>query len=340
MSHFFAGLLLFWLKALGLIAFIVIGLVFLIAMIAKVKGKNQKGLLTIENISADFESERQALEAETLDKKALKALRKERKAAEKARRGATEKRLFVLEFKGDLKAEEAENLAESVTALLQIATEQDQVLLKLESAGGVVQGYGFAAAQLARIRDKSLKLTIAVDQVAASGGYLMAAVAHEIIASPFAIIGSIGVVAQIPNFHRLLTEKGVDFEQVTAGEYKRTLTLFGKNTKAEREKLKEQLEAIHHQFKTFIQEYRPQINLAEVATGEYWLAKHALELHLVDRLQVSDDFILSAYQQDHKIYRIRYLRKKSVGGKLGRLFSSMQFCLDLLTHNSHIRTTL
>lgn len=315
------SLLLFWLKALGLIAFIVFGLILLLAMVAKLKGKAQKGLLLIENVTSELDAERHALEAETLDKKALKAIHKERKQAEKTKKGEESLRLFILEFKGDMQAHEAESLAKSVTALLQIASEQDQVLLKLESAGGVVHGYGFAAAQLVRIRDQGLPLTIAVDQVAASGGYLMATVAHEIIASPFAIIGSIGVIAQMPNFHRLLTEKGIDFEQVTAGESKRTLTMFGKNTKAERDKLKAQLEAIHMQLKTFIQEYRSGVDLTKVGTGEYWLAKQALELKLVDKLQVSDDFILSAYQRGYKIYKIRYLRKKSFGGKIGQLFS-------------------
>lgn len=323
MLHFIFVLLLFWLKALGLIVFLVLGLVLLVGLLAKLKAKTQKGILCVENITEEYKNEREALEAGILEKKALKALKKQRKLEAKAKAKDIKKRLFVLEFKGDLQARQAQSLAESVTALLCIAKEEDQILLKLESPGGVVHGYGFAAAQLERIRSRGLKLTVAVDQVAASGGYLMATVANQIIASPFAIIGSIGVVAQIPNFHRLLQEKGVDFEQITAGEYKRTVTMFGKNTDEDRQKLKEQLEEIHAQFKEFIEEYRPQVDIKKIATGEYWLAKHAFGLKLVDKLELSDDFILSAYQQDYEIFKITYLHKKSFGVKIGELFSAL-----------------
>lgn len=323
MAHFFVSLMLFWLKALGLIVFIVLGFGLLLAIAAKFKTKARKGMLIIENVSKNYTQERVVLETSLLEKKALKQLKKQRKMQEKAHKQQTGKRLFILEFKGDMQAHQVQSLAESVTALLQVATEEDQVLLKLQSPGGVVHGYGLAAAQLTRIRNRGLKLTVAVDQVAASGGYLMACTGSEIIASPFAIIGSIGVIAQIPNFYRFLQEKGIDFEQITAGEYKRTVTLFGKNTDADREKLKEQLEAIHLQFKAFITEYRPTVELAKVATGEYWLAKEALSLNLVDRLEVSDDFILSAYQENYAIYQISYLHKKTFSGKIGEFFSAV-----------------
>lgn len=338
MLQFIFALLLFWLKALGLIVFVALGIIAILAVGAKLKGRAQRGVLIIENKTAEFQAQRDALQAEILAKKEFKAWQKKDKKALKAKKNEAPKKLFVLEFKGDVQAKEAENLAESITALLQIATPEDQVLLKLASPGGAVQGYGFAAAQLVRIRDKGLKLTVAVDQVAASGGYLMAVVADEIIASPFAIIGSIGVVAQIPNFHRLLKEKGVDFEQVTAGDYKRTLTLFGKNTSEDRAKLKEQLEEIHAQFKNFIKVYRPNVDLAKAATGEYWLAEHAMALNLVDKLQLSDDYILVAYQQDYSIYALGYARKKSLGSKLGGFLR--QAGLNLLTDTANIRPTL
>ncbi len=317
---FIAALFLFWLKAFGLILFIVLGWIVILVFVGRLKARSQKGILAIEDITKEFSESRKELEAALYDKKELMQLAKERKKEEKAKKKVVRKKLYVLEFKGDIQAHEASNLAETIDALLQVIKEEDQVLLKLESPGGAVHSYGYAAAQLARVRAKGSKLTVAVDKVAASGGYLMAVVANEIIASPFAIIGSIGVVAQLPNFHRFLKDKGVDFEQITAGEYKRTLTMFGENTPKEREKVKEQLELIHDQFQSFIVEYRPQVDLQEVATGEYWLAKHALALHLVDKLQVSEDFILLAYQQDYEIYKISYLRKKSLGGKMQELF--------------------
>ena len=105
--------------------------------------------------------------------------------------------------------------------------------------------YGLAASQMQRIRDKKLKLTVCVDKVAASGGYMMAVVADKIIAAPFAVLGSIGVLAQVPNFHRLLKKHDVDFEMLTAGKYKRTLTMFGENTDKGREKFQEDIEDTH-----------------------------------------------------------------------------------------------
>ncbi len=338
MLHFIEALLLFWLKALGLIAIIALGIVFILGFAAKLRGRQQKGVLTIENVTAELDHQERALHAEILPKKEWKAMRKASKKAEKAKKEASPQRLFVLEFKGDMQAHEADNLAETITATLQIAGAEDQVLVKLTSPGGLVQGYGFAAAELNRIRVEGLKLTVAVDQVAASGGYLMAVVADEIIASPFAIIGSIGVVAQMPNFHRFLKEKGIDFEQITAGDYKRTVTVFGKNTPGDRAKLKAQLEDIHEQFKIFIVKYRPEVDLAQIATGEYWLAEQALALKLVDKLQLSDEFILAAYREGYQIYQLKYLRKKSWGGRLGGFLRQAGF--NFLADASHIRPTL
>jgi serine protease SohB len=186
----------------------------------------------------------------------------------------------------------------------------------LESHGGMVHAYGLAASQLQRIRDRHIPLTIVIDKVAASGGYMMACVGHKILAAPFAIIGSIGVIAQLPNFNRWLKKNLIDFEQVTAGEYKRTLTLFGENTDKDREKLKQDLEEIHSHFKQFIVHNRPQVNIQEVATGEHWLGEKALQLKLVDGLMTSDDYIMSATDQ-FDVYSIQYHSKKPLAERLG-----------------------
>ena len=165
-----------------------------------------------------------------------------------------------------MRASTVSSLAEEITALLNIATPNDEVLLRLESAGGVVHGYGLAAAQLMRIRAQHIPLVVAIDKIAASGGYLMACVADKILAAPFAIIGSIGVVVQLPNFHRLLKDKHIDFELHTAGEFKRTITLFVENTKEGKEKLQHEIEDIHGLFKNLIHDYRQQIDIDKVAT--------------------------------------------------------------------------
>ena len=243
-----------------------------------------------------------------LYKKAAKAERKEEKARAKAE-DSDRRRLFVLDFHGDIMATETGGLREMISALLLVARPDDEVLLRLDNSGGAVHEHGLAASQLLRIRERNVKLTVAVDKVAASGGYLMACVANRIVAAPFAVIGSIGVLAELPNFHRLLQEKGIDFELHTAGEYKRTLTVFGENTDEGREKLRQQLEETHGLFKAFIHQHRPDLDLDKVATGEYWHAEQALELGLIDAITTSDDYLLAAHD-DADLFKLRYRARK------------------------------
>jgi serine protease SohB len=226
-------------------------------------------------------------------------------------------RMFVLDFAGDLRASEVTSLREEITALLTITRENDEVLVRLESGGGTVHGYGLAASQLKRIRDRKIRLTVSVDKVAASGGYMMACVADRIIAAPFAVIGSIGVLAQIPNFHRLLKKHDIDFEQISAGRYKRTMTVFGENTEADRSKLKEEIENTHDLFKQFVRENRPVVDVDSIATGETWYGRQAIENKLVDDLRTSDDF-LSAAVSGYELYEIEYARKKPLLEKMFR----------------------
>ncbi|NNJ73361.1 MAG: protease SohB [Enterobacterales bacterium] len=226
------------------------------------------------------------------------------------------KRLFVLDFDGDIKASEVSNLREEISAVIALATKHDEVLLRLESPGGMVHSYGLAASQLKRLRDHGIPLTVAVDQVAASGGYMMAVVANKIVAAPFAIIGSIGVIAQIPNFNKLLRKMDVDYEQHTAGEYKRTLTVFGENTDADREKFKEELEDTHTLFKDFIAELRPELDIASVATGEHWYGQRALDKGLIDAIKTSDDLILEAVK-DKEVFEVQFEIPKTFGEKIG-----------------------
>ena len=252
-------------------------------------------------------------------KKQLKAHKAEDKArarSHKAGEAAARPRVFVLDFHGDLQASPVQSLRDEISAVLQVARPGDEVVLRLESEGGIVHGYGLAASQLRRVRDRQIKLTVAVDKVAASGGYLMACVADRILAAPFAVLGSIGVVGQLPNFNRLLKKHDVDYELHTAGEYKRTLTLFGENTAAGREKFRETLEDAHALFKEFIRQNRPQVNLAEVATGDHWFGTRALALKLVDALQTSDDYLLER-SKDSDLYELRYKRHRGLMERLG-----------------------
>lgn len=250
-------------------------------------------------------------------KERVKAHKAEDKAREKDHEHAPRRpRVFVLDFHGDIQANPVSSLRDEITALLQVAGEGDEVVVRLESEGGVVHGYGLAASQLRRVRDQRVKLTVAVDKVAASGGYLMACVADRILAAPFAVVGSIGVVGQLPNFNRLLKKHEIDYELHTAGEFKRTLTLFGENTEAGREKFRETLEDAHALFKQFIAQNRPQVELAEVATGDHWFGTRALALKLVDELKTSDDYLLER-SKDCDLYELRYKRHKGLVERLG-----------------------
>jgi serine protease SohB len=226
------------------------------------------------------------------------------------------KRVFVLDFYGDVKASECDNLREAISAVLSSVRANDEVVVKVESGGGMVHSYGLASSQLARITQKNIPLTVCVDKVAASGGYMMACVADKIVAAPFAIIGSIGVVAQLPNFHKLLKKNDIDFEMFTAGEYKRTVTMFGENTPKGREKFVEDLEDVHVLFKEFVGEHRPQVDIAEVATGEVWFGRRALEVKLIDELKTSDEY-LQTLSETADVYEVGFAHKKTLPEKLG-----------------------
>lgn len=293
---------------------VVICIVFIIASRQK-----QNETIEIEKINDSLLLLQESLEAEILSKDEWKKLKKQRKKEEKIQDKAKDKpekpRLYVIRFEGDIQASEVENLRHAVTALCTVLAPTDEVLLVLDSAGGFVHHYGLAASQLQRLKERGNYLTVAVDLVAASGGYLMASVANHIIAAPFAVIGSVGVLGQVPNFHRLLEKNNIDVEQHTAGEYKRTLTLFGKNTDKAREKFKDELEETHLLFKQFVFEHRPILDIEKIATGEHWYGKKALDLKLIDAIQTSDDYLLSK-RNSHDIYEIKYEIEKTLGDKI------------------------
>ncbi len=251
-------------------------------------------------------------------RKALKKSARSPRGSEPEADGESRERpvLFVLNFDGDIQASATDNLREEISAIVPQLKKGDEVLLRLESPGGVVHGYGLAASQLRRIRDAGAPLTICVDKVAASGGYMMACVADRIVAAPFAVIGSIGVLAQLPNFHRLLKKNDIDFELLTAGEYKRTLTLFGENTDKGREKFVEELEDTHALFKHFVKESRPALDVDRVATGEVWYGQQAVDEGLIDEIATSDSLIQSRLGEND-VFEVRFVRKRNWQERLG-----------------------
>src|SRR3954464_6554527 len=298
--------------AKGFVVFATVALTVLFC-VSVVRRKRPAGSrLRVERLNERIEDLGDAVRHKLLRKKELRRLRKTRK---KIDQHAKKPNVFVLEFKGDLFASAVGNLREEVTAITAVAGKEDEVVIRLESAGGAVPHYGLAAAQLMRLRDKAIKVTVCIDRIAASGGYMMACVADQILAAPLAIIGSIGGVAQVPNFHRLLKKHDVDFQEMTAGEFKRTVSVFGEITERGRQKFQEELEDVHVLFKDFVKANRPALELEKVATGEHWLAQRGLELGLVDRLGTTDEYLLSRAATTNP-YQVRFERPRSLRERL------------------------
>lgn len=300
----------------------VFAVMFVLAGVISIRQRQRngdRGSLKVTDLHERFDDNRQQLEQHILPAKQFQAERKKREKEKKRakKEGAEhELRTFVLRFSGDLRASQVEALREEVSTVLSVARPgMDEVLVCLESGGGLVTAYGLAAAQLARLRAAGLRLTVSIDRVAASGGYMMAAVAEHIVAASFAIVGSIGVVAQIPNVHRLLQRHDVDIELLTAGQYKRTLTVLGENTQEGRDKFQSQLNETHELFKAFLREYRPALDLATVATGEYWFGTQAMSLGLVDELVTSDEWIERQFA-DRSVIEVRKMPANNLVKKL------------------------
>jgi serine protease SohB len=308
---------LFAAKSITFVVVIALGVIAILS--AVLRNKAQKGSLDITDLSDDYQQNKLHLTESLLTKPQRKAFAKQQKKESKAQKKniseTTKSRLFLIDFKGGMDAKEVASLREEISAVLMMAKSDDEVLVRVESGGGVVHGYGLCASQLQRIRDRGLFLTVAIDKVAASGGYMMACVAQKIIAAPFAIVGSIGVVAQMPNFNRLLKKHDVDVELHTAGQFKRTLTIFGENDDKAREKFREELENVHQQFKQFVSEHRPRMDIEQIATGEHWLAAEAKKLGVVDELRTSDDYLLSQFEQK-QVIKVTYHSKKGLADRL------------------------
>lgn len=300
-------------------------IILIIAGLASHKKMNPERL-EIKVLNDRLDDYKAAIESAVVSKRKRRSERRlEKKLAKKREQQRLDEnraRVFVLNFDGDIKASGVTALAEEISAILTAATDRDEVVVKVYSPGGLVHAYGLAASQLQRIRDRGIPLTVAVDKVAASGGYMMACVANQIIAAPFAIVGSVGVVAQIPNLHRFLKKHDIDVELHTAGKFKRTLTVLGENTPEGREKFLHDLEETHQMFRDFVVRHRPQVDRERIATGEYWHASQAIDIKLVDALRTSDDYLLSR-AQTADILLLTLASRPSMSQRITSIFSAV-----------------
>ncbi len=305
----------FALKALIIVAALG-GLAILIARLAR-SGEAKDSEIMVRSLNERYDEMRDAMNAELLDKKERKALAKARKreakAEAKARRDQEPgKRIYVLAFKGDMRASAVKRLGAEIDAVLTVARPgTDEAMIRIESPGGTVTGYGLAAAEILRLRERKIMVTASVDQVAASGGYMMACAADRIVAAPFAVVGSIGVVAPAPNLHRLLKKNDIDYEEMTAGEFKRTVSVLGEITPEGREHFRGKLDATHEAFKTHVAECRPAVDIAEVANGDHWLAREALALGLVDEIATGDELLFRA-RDEARLYEVTTEARKNL----------------------------
>ncbi|GHB08828.1 protease SohB [Salinicola rhizosphaerae] len=305
---------------------LVIAVVLILAVIAKGRGRAQGGdagaVLKVTELDARFDRRRRQLQLAAAPKarrrQLAKRLRKVARQADKQAPPAERERVWVVDFDGDLKASKTPALADLVSLLLEELREGDEVVLRLQSGGGLVHSYGLASAQLDRLRDAGASLTVCVDKVAASGGYMMACCANRLIAAPFAVIGSIGVVAQIPNVHRLLKKHDVDVELLTAGRYKRTLTVLGENSEEGRAKFLEDLQSTHDLFKQYVGERRPGLDIENVATGEIWYGSQALAEGLIDAVGTSDAYLLEKQRSHARVLHIALTARSGLLGRLGK----------------------
>jgi len=329
LDHFY-DYALFAAQALTIVVAILVVVAGVVMIATRQRAVQHEGHIEVRKLNERYRHMGDTIRGLAEDPAAVKLRKKSEDKEEKARRKAAKKerkksgdnperrrRLYVLNFNGDMRASATDNLREEISVVLsQASADDDEILVRVESPGGLVHGYGLAASQLRRIRDAGVPLTVAVDKVAASGGYMMACVAERIIAAPFAVLGSIGVLAQLPNFYRLLKKHDIDFELFTAGEYKRTVTLFGENTDKGREKFLQELEETHSLFKDFVGANRPSLDVAKVATGEVWYGSRALEEGLVDEIRTSDDFVQERLA-DWDVFEVKFVHKKNWQEKLG-----------------------
>ena len=310
----------FFLLKVITITFVIVIPILMIVSSSRYKTMGDKGQLIIKNLSEKFESMGTSLRGSQMDpktyKKFIKEKEKKRKQDSKKKNKSSKQKsaIYVLNFQGDVMASDHDKLKQEINAILASKTSCKEVVLKVESGGGSAYAYGLCAAELKRLVDNKIKLTVCIDKVAASGGYLMSCVASKIIAAPWALVGSIGVIAQLPNIHRLLKDNLIDFEMHTAGQFKRTLTVFGENTEEGRQKFISELEDLHIVFKDFVKENRPNVDAMKVSTGEVWQGQKALALGLIDAIQTSNDYLLNLSDK-YNLYEVEYHEKKSLGDR-------------------------
>ncbi|KZX82185.1 hypothetical protein A3715_00045, partial [Oleiphilus sp. HI0009] len=271
--------------------------------------KNSDGRIIVKSLNEEYQEIQDAL----LKFKPLKPIKSS--SIRKFKASPNKQSIFVLDFKGDKTASSVGSLSKEVSAILSVAKPNDEVFLRLESPGGTITGYGLASQQLIRLREAGIRLVVSVDEIATSGGYMMAAVGDRIIASPTSMLGSIGVIMEVPNFYNLLDRAGVQFHQFTAGKHKRLVSMTNKIGDAAKDQINQDLEKSHELFKNHVHTYRNSVNLESVSHGDVWSAKYCLDNKLVDDLMTSEAYLFDRASRAN-IFHISWDVERSFSDKL------------------------
>mmetsp|Transcript_9058 Transcript_9058/g.12909 ORF Transcript_9058/g.12909 Transcript_9058/m.12909 type:complete len:423 (-) Transcript_9058:25-1293(-) len=235
---------------------------------------------------------------------------------------------IILELKGlDTMVAQAHDLNDKVSFLLEEhrgkkentnttslnSTDQTdselEVIILLESPGGSAAEYGLAAQQILRLRDEpGIQVTVIVDKVAASGGYMMACTSSpgRLYAAPFAVVGSIGVIGQTVNIHNALESWGVKPLVFRGGKHKAPVGLIGEVSEDGMKTIQKMIDKTHNAFKRHVLAARPKLakQIDDVATGDVWLGCDALDVGLIDRVITSDEYISQRLRDGVRVLKL------------------------------------
>ena len=216
------------------------------------------------------------------------------------------------------------------------------VAIQINSPGGAVQSMLIYKRIRALAAEKDLKVYVFAEDVAASGGYLLALAGDEIYADPSSIVGSIGVITATFGLNELINRIGVQRRVYTAGESKDTLDPFLPEKPSDVERIKALQNDVHQAFIDLVKTRRgAKLDKADINlfTGEFWSGKRALELGLIDGLSDLRTKMREVYGDEVRFKLVTpstsWLRRRrsifAEGGAFELGFSPGGFAADLIS---------
>lgn len=207
-------------------------------------------------------------------------------------------RIGLIHINGVITAEQGEmnpfmstggTSSETIVKQIEEAIKDDNikaVVMRVNSPGGSAAASQEIFDAVQRYQKSGKKMIVSMGDVAASGGYFVAAPADIIYANPATLTGSIGVIMQLLNYEGLFDLVGLDQVTIKSGKYKDIGSPNRPMTPAEKKILQNILDEVHDQFKEAVMEGRgmSKADVDNIATGEIWSGRQAKEIGLVDEL--------------------------------------------------------